>query len=145
MKNVEASIAISKSPQLVLSAFTDSMHLKNWWLVERAHIDLKKGGLYALVWQISDTGMGYISTGTIGEYIPGCQLRIENLTYFNPAYPVLGPMQLHVLTTPENGKTTLHVIQSGYQSGEEWDRYHHAVKEAWPVVVIRIKEYLEAL
>ena len=145
MRNVEASIVVHKPPDVVLSAFTDSQHLQNWWMVERSHIDLRKGGLYSLVWQISEKGMGYISTGIIGEYIPGCQLRIEQLAYFNPTYPVLGPMELHVFTTPENGSTTLTVIQSGYKSGSGWDSYYQAVREAWPVVLIRIKDYLENL
>ncbi|HEY3403186.1 MAG TPA: SRPBCC domain-containing protein [Ohtaekwangia sp.] len=145
MRNVEASIIIHKSPEVVLSAFTDGPHLQNWWMVERSHIDLRKGGLYSLVWQISEKGMGYVSTGIIGEYIPGCQLRVEQLVYFNPKYPILGPMELHVFATPENGSTTLTIIQSGYRSGPDWDWYYNAVKEAWPVVVIRIKEYLEGI
>jgi len=145
MRNVEASISINKSPTLVLSAFTEYKHLKIWWNVERALIDLKKGGLYALVWGISDKGMKYISTGIIGEYLSDCQLRIDQLVYFNPERPILGPMQLLIMTTPENGKTTLSIIQSGYQYGKDWDWYYEAVKEAWPQTVLRIKSYVEGL
>lgn len=145
MRSVETSICIDRAPALVLSAFTDPRHLQNWWKVERTQIDLKKGGLYSLVWQISEKGMGYVSTGIISEYIPACQLRIEQLAYFNPQYGILGPMQLYIFTTPEEGKTTLHIIQSGYQTGDEWNPYFNATKEAWPVVAVHIKEYLENL
>ena len=145
MRSVESTIIIHKKPDLVLKAFTEHLHLKNWWKVERSLIELKKGGLYSLVWQIADSGMGYVSTGIVGEYIPACQLKVESMVYFNPQRPIFGPMELVVLATPENGSTTLTVIQRGYQQGPDWDWYYNAVKDAWPLVMTQIKEYLEKL
>ena len=145
MRKVEASISINRSPALVLSVFTEYHHLSIWWNVEKALIDLRKGGLYALVWGISGKGMNYVSTGIIGEYLQACQLRIDQLVYFNPERPILGPMELLIMTTPENGKTTLSIIQSGYQHGKDWDWYYDAVKQAWPQTILKIKEYVEGL
>ena len=42
MRNVEASVIVSKPPALVLSVFTEYRHLHIWWNVERALIDLGK-------------------------------------------------------------------------------------------------------
>ena len=89
--------------------------------------------------------MGFVTTGIVKEYIPGCQLKIVNIVYFNPQRPVLGPMELMVLTTPEEVGTTLTVVQSGYQNGPDWDEYYNAVKEAWPSVVLNVKDYLEKI
>lgn len=112
MRKVEASMIIHKSPELVLGAFTEYYQLKIWWNVDRALIDLRKGGVYSLVCGISDKGMNYVTTGIIGEYLPACQLRIDPLVYFNPERTIFGPMELLVMTTPENGKTTLTIIQA---------------------------------
>ena len=143
MRFVQSSVVITKPPELVLSAFTEINHLKNWWGVERSFIELKRGGLYSLVWKISGDTMGFVTTGIIAEYLPACQLKIENLIYFNPQRPVLGPMELMVLTTPEEIGTTLTVVQRGYKNGPDWDWYYNVVKDAWPAVVLRIKDYLE--
>jgi uncharacterized protein YndB with AHSA1/START domain len=142
---VESSVVIAKPPGLVLNAFTDMNHLKNWWGVERSFIDLKRGGLYSLVWKITDDAIGFVTTGIVGEYLPACQLKIESLVYFNPRRPIFGPMELLVLTTPEEIGTTLTVVQSGYKNGPDWDWYYNVVKEAWPAVVLKIKDYLERI
>ena len=143
MRNVQTTIIIDALPDKVLSAFTTPAHLHQWWGVERSLIELKKGGLYSLVWDISENGMRYVTTGIITEYLPGCQLRISNLVYFNPDRPVLGPLELLILTTPENEKTTLTIIQSGYQTGADWEWYYNAVNIAWPEVLKQLKTYLE--
>ena len=145
MRFVESSVAIAKPPAVVLSAFTDDRHLKNWWAVEKSFIDLKRGGLYSLAWNVSGDAIGFVTTGIVAEFLPGCQLKIENVAYFSPQHPILGPMEIMVLTTPEGIGTTLTVVQSGYQNGPDWDWYYHAVKEAWPVVVLKIKDYLEKI
>ena len=140
-----ATIEIMAKPDAVLNAFTDPQHLKNWWSVDRSLIELKKGGLYSLAWDITQYGIGYVSTGIIAEYLPACQLKISQMAYFNPQRPILGPMELLILTTPESRSTVLSIIQSGYQSGPDWDWYHDAVKTAWPTVAKQLKNYLESL
>ena len=63
MRFVESSVVIAKSPELVLSAFTQVDHLQKWWGVERSLIELRPGGLYSLVWKITDDAMGFVTTG----------------------------------------------------------------------------------
>jgi uncharacterized protein YndB with AHSA1/START domain len=144
MRTVEASVIINKPPAVVLAAFTEQHHLYNWWKVSKSLIDLRKGGLYSLAWQTNSAALSFVYSGTVGEYLPGCQLRIDNLVYINPERSVLGPMQLLIMTTPEHGKTVLDIIQSGYQQGPDWDWYYEAVKAAWPAVSLQIKDYLES-
>lgn len=143
MRSVEASVIINKPPAVVLAAFTEQQHLHNWWHVSKSLIELRKGGLYSLTWQTGDTALSFVSSGTVGEYLPACQLRIDNLIYINPGRSILGPMQLLIMTTPEKGKTVLNIIQSGYQHGMDWDWYYEAVKKAWPAVIVQIRDYLE--
>lgn len=146
MKLVEASIDLDFTPQEVLDLFIKPEHLKAWWGVDRSLIDLRHGGLYSLVWQNKEKCIEYVSSGIIDEYLPACQLKIKNLVYINPQRPILGPMQLLVMTTPVgNHSTQLTVVQSGYQEGSDWDWLYKAVLQAWPEVLLQIKKYLQTL
>lgn len=143
MRSVKASIEINIPSRDVLDIFLRQEHLKAWWNVSCSLIELKKGGLYSLAWKNNEC-LEYVSTGIIAEYLPGCQLKIEKLIYMNPQRKILGPMELLVLTTPEkNTATELTVIQSGYQYGDDWNWLYEAVQKAWPVVLKKIKSYLE--
>lgn len=142
-RHIESSVHIHASPQKVLNAFVDPVYLKDWWGVERSLIELRSGGMYSLAWEITDRGIGFVSTGVVAEYLPACQLRLEKFLYFNPDRPILGPMELTIMTTPEDSGTVLTVVQSGYQRGKDWDWYYEAVKEAWPAVLSKLKTYLE--
>ena len=143
MRKVEATIEIDVKPEIAIRAFTDFDKLKGWWEVERAFIEKKEGGAYVLAWQVSDTGFRYVSTGIISRYIPGALIEIGNLVYLNPEKPLLGSMTLTIKATPMNGKTSLYLCQDGYQTGPDWDWYYEAVKKAWPMVLVMLKNYLE--
>lgn len=146
MGSVEASVIISMPPQEVLEAFTKQEHLAAWWGVGKSLIDLRNGGPYTLVWQTGEGCIDYVSMGVIAEYLPACQLKIEKLVYINPSRPVLGPMELLILTTPlEDNTTELTVIQAGYQEGPDWDWLYDAVDKAWPEVLKQIRTYLHSI
>src|SRR5690242_13358378 len=95
-KKVEISIQINTSPDLVIKAFTDPKMLNEWWGVQRSLIIPEKGGMYCLAWNISDTGFGFISYGTINRYHPKKQIIIDPYVYMNPEKQILGPMSLTV-------------------------------------------------
>ncbi len=143
MQQVEAKIAIRTSPAAVFSAFTELEHLHGWWGVERKLIELKPGGLYTLIWQITENGIGFVSTGIMKVYKPEKRLLIGDFVYINPEKPILGPMSLTLETTQKSNYTELKVTQDGYQKGEDWDWYYEAVKNAWPMALETLKNYLE--
>jgi uncharacterized protein YndB with AHSA1/START domain len=146
MRIVESSIVLDLPPTAVLDAFVKPEHLKGWWGVDRTLIDLRRGGLYSLVWQNHENCVEYVTTGIIEEYLPACQLKIRDLVYINPERSILGPMELLVMTTPnDNRKTELTVIQSGYREGKDWDWLYEAVLQAWPDVLVQIKKYLQTI
>ena len=109
--------------------------LKDWWNVDKTLIEKKPGGLYTLVWNTPDGGLGYVSTGTITGYDPAKFLKIENMVYLNPDKPFLGPMSLIVKAKRKSKMSELYICQDGYQEGEDWDWYYKAVQEAWPMVI----------
>lgn len=117
--------------------------LNGWWGVEKALVEKREGGVYALVWDISESGFRYVATGIIKSYKADAILEIENYTYLNLKMPIMGPMGLIIEAIVKNNQTELTVTQTGYQSGGDWDWYYDAVKQAWPDVLASLKEYLE--
>lgn len=144
MRKVETTIELKSPPEKVIEAFLDYKMLKEWWGVERALIEKKQGGMYHLAWNVTAQGFGYISSGIIKTYDPKRILVIDKYTYFNPEYPLFGPMLLFVNTSKIGTGTMLTITQSAYQEGEHWEWYYHAVKEAWPQVASNLKDYLES-
>ena len=145
MKKVEVTTLIQATPETIISAFTQPDMLRDWWSVERTLIDKRTGGLYTLAWNVTDQGIGFVSTGIIREYQPDQVLVIENLVYLNPDRSFLGPMTLTVKTRVNGGKTEIYVCQDGYQEGPDWDWYYDAVRQAWPITVQTLKNYLEGI
>ena len=145
MKKVEVHINIQTEAERVIKAFVDEEMLKEWWGVERSHIDKKVDGSYILAWQITEEGIKYVSTGMIKTYDPSGELHITNLTYLNPEKTFLGPMSLLVSASQKEDHSEVYLCQDGYQVGGDWEWYYEAVKEAWPSVMVTLKEYLEEL
>ncbi len=143
MRTVQAHIAVDASRQRALQAFLDPADLLGWWGVERALVEPRGGGVYALAWGVTPHGFRYVVTGVIRVYDPDHELRIEQYTYFNPERPILGPMRLTVTADArETGGSNVKVIQDGYRDGSDWDWYFEAVRAAWPVALRSLQDYL---
>ncbi|HKI79483.1 MAG TPA: SRPBCC family protein [Ignavibacteriaceae bacterium] len=143
MKKVEVTTKIQTTPEQVLNSFTNPEMLKDWWDVERSLIDKRSGGLYTLSWNISEKGIGYVSSGIIRNYVKDKELIIDNLVYLNPEKPFLGPMSLTIKAIKKDNLTEVYLCQDGYQAGKDWNWYYEAVKKAWPQVLQELKKYLE--
>ena len=143
MRSANAAIEIHQPASMVFDAFVEPSLLKNWWGVDNCLIEKKQGGLYSLTWETTSAGFHYISTGIITVFIPGKELLIDNLVYFNPEKKILGPTFLSVKLTEINNSTTVRIIQGGYQSGGDWDWFYDSVKDAWPKVLEDLKKFLE--
>ena len=143
MRKIACTIFINTTPFQVITAFTEFALLQKWWGVERALIEPRPGGIYNLAWKISPSGFGFVSTGIIREYRPEGLLRIEDFIYMNPSRPTLGPMSLVIEARNFQKGTECYLCQDGYGAGPDWDWYYNIVKEAWPVVLGGLKNFLE--
>ena len=143
MRIVQCAIEIKASPKKILTAFLDAESLKKWWGVERCLIEPFPGGVYTLAWNISESGFGFISSGTITKYNPKRSLTIKNFVYLNPSKPMFGPMRLRIRVKKESDHSLITLIQDGYKEGPLWDWYYNAVQNAWPQVLESLKSYLE--
>lgn len=144
MRKVEHYIEISTSPQNVIDAFTELNQLTEWWGVESAYIQKQEGGIYALAWKDKQHGgLSYVNSGTVKALQPGRSLEIENLLYFHPERPIMGPTSLQIKLQKKDSKTAVYLCQDGYLKGEDWDWYFSVVSEAWPKALQSLKTYLE--
>jgi len=143
IRKVEANIVIKSEAEKVLSAFTEFEMLEDWWNVERGLVEKRIGGTYLLLWGITDKGIEYISSGIIGEYDPKTVLKVNNFTYICSDRPILGNMTLEVYVEAKEGKSMVHLKQSGYKEGKDWDWYYNAVSKVWPEMLNALKRYLE--
>lgn len=140
---VENSIEIATNPGQVIKAFTEPEMLQGWWGVERALVEKRPGGLYSLIWNISDHGMGNVKTGIVRQCEPHGLFEVSDLVYFHPGHSIMGPMTLRVIAKVKDSKTLLNITQSGFHDGSDWDWYHAEATEAWPKAIQKLKEFLE--
>lgn len=143
MRSVEASITVAATPDEVLSQFLNLESMRGWWGVERGLVEARAGGVWAVAWGISSAGFHYASTGIIKEYRPGQRLSFDQMLYFNPERPILGPMQISIVVEEHQKGCEIEVRQTGYGEGDDWDWYYQAVVEGWPMALESLKRYVE--
>lgn len=144
MRKVTAEFEVRAMPERVIAAFLEFDALRAWWRVERALVEPKVGGVYALAWGITERGFQYVTTGIVGALDLACFLRIDHYTYFHPERSILGPMTLTVEAAPlVDRRAVMRITQDGYQMGSDWDWYYEAVRQAWPQVGKDVVRYLE--
>ncbi len=143
-REVRAEIEVHVRPEEVFRAFTNVQMLRQWWGVNRGLVEEREGGVWGLAWGVGEQGFRYVTTGVIRSFRPYRQIEIDNLVYFNPERPVLGPMHLSIGVHEGREETLVSILQDGYQQGADWDWYYQAVVVGWPHALTRLKEYLEA-
>ena len=143
MRKVEIRSGFKAKPSQLISAFTDPELLHQWWGVERALVETKKGGLYILTWNISEQGFGFVTTGIVQDFDSAGKLVISQLVYLNPGRPILGPMSLHIEASVGKENTEFYLCQDGYGEGPDCDWYYEAVLQAWPVAISRLKACID--
>lgn len=143
MKKVEVNIWANVNPAQVIAAFTNPELLQEWWGVEKCLIQTSPGGIYSLVWNVTDQSMGFVFSGIVQEYVPEHTLKISDIVYLNPQRSILGPMNLTVIAREEGSGSRIYLCQDGYREGGDWDWYYQAVNDAWPIVMKDFKAYIE--
>jgi hypothetical protein len=140
---VESSVIINSKAGKIFDSFIEQNELKSWWGVERSLVEKKQGGVYSLAWGITEKGFQYISTGIITVFKPPHHLLVDHFIYFNPEKQILGPTYLDIRINETNEGSRLVLVQGGYQTGGDWNWFHEAVKQAWPVALESLKKHLE--
>lgn len=144
MRSVKAEIEIKASPLRIIQAFLDAEDLRRWWNVARSLVQQKPGGMWVLAWDVTTSGMKYVTSGMIETIHADGYLRITHLVYLHPEKHILGPMELEITVqaiAPDH--SIIRAEQSGYLFGGDWDWYYEAASQGFPYTLGLLKAYLE--
>lgn len=131
-RSIEKELFIKASPERVFRALTEKDELERWFL-RKAEIDLRPGGTIRFEWR-----PGVFNQGKI--------LVLEPPHRLSYTWEVQTPDVTTVTfeLTAENDGTLLHVINTGYREGEDWDSYYDQRHNGWGIHLGNLRAWLEA-
>lgn len=146
---LEHDILIQAAPARVLGAFFDAASLHVWWHTVRSVTTPRPLGVFAVEWAPGEVDevlgrLGGVFYGTVLEYTPARELFVADAWWIPPDGEPLGPMALTVRTTAEGAGCRLLVIQSGFEDGPRWARYHQVISRGWRASLASLKQCLES-
>jgi uncharacterized protein YndB with AHSA1/START domain len=141
-RTFSTSLDINATPEEVWRALTDAGELVRWFPLQ-ARVTPGKGGSVFWGW---DEHWAWESQ--IDEWEPGKRLGlIEN----RPAFDVNGEplavpsqqMAMEFTLESHAGRTTLHLVHSGFGEGSTWDDELESVSAGWQFELRGLRHYLE--
>jgi uncharacterized protein YndB with AHSA1/START domain len=130
-RSIEKEIFIKASPESVFQALTEKEYLECWF-VQNAEVDLRLGGAIKFEW-----GAGVFNVGKILALDPP-----HRVSYSWEAQTPSATMVTFELTAEDNG-TRLHVTNSGFCEGEDWDSYYDLRNNGWNIHLKNLIAWLE--
>lgn len=124
-KRLDFQVTVPAPPAAVWEALSTSKGLSTW-LWSDAVVDLRVGGDWLVKFPGGSTG-----GGTITAFIPGKRIEIAALA--PEQFPTVRRERTHAIfeiSTAGDGKSTVvHLTQTGWKSGEEWDKAYEYLTE----------------
>jgi uncharacterized protein YndB with AHSA1/START domain len=124
-KRLDFEVNVPAPPAAVWEALSTSKGLSTW-LWRDAVVDLRVGG----DWLVNFPG-GSTGGGTITAFVPGKSIEIAALA--PEQFPTVRRERTHAvfeIKGTEDGKSTIvHLTQTGWKSGEEWDKAYDYLSE----------------
>lgn len=128
-RKIDLTIPLKARPQQAWQAWTDPRLLAQWF-VDRASGEPRVGAEYTWAWEDFDPGVCH----KVLEVDP--ERRIV-LTF--PTGEALLEITLH----KEGGDTVIHLVNSGFRDGAEWDDEYTDFRNGWSFCLHTLKLYLE--
>lgn len=126
---------VAATPRVVWDAWASTNGIDSWWNPPGSNIELRVGGPFELHFDL-DAGPGLMgSEGCVFlGYVPG-----EMISFTWNAPPHLALRQSHtwvVITFAESSMgTTVHLVHTGFGTGDDWDAYMAYFDSAWAYVL----------
>jgi uncharacterized protein YndB with AHSA1/START domain len=149
MAGLDLKAFVAAPPAVVLRAFFDPDALGAWWQVRRAVTTPRVLGAYAIEWAPTEFHddllgrLGGVFRGTVMQYHATQGFFVADAYWLPPDGDPIGPMALHVTVRPEAKGTEVHVMQSGFEDGERWQRYYEVIGQGWERALSALKSLLE--
>jgi uncharacterized protein YndB with AHSA1/START domain len=130
-RTIEKEIFIRATPERVFRALTEKAELEAWF-VKEATIDLRVGGALRLFWD--------------PESVEGTFLEIDpprRVVFTWDERPAIAGITTSAFTlTAEGDGTRLHLVHSGFGTGEAWDRLFENITGGWNEELENLRRYL---
>jgi len=145
---VKNSIAINASAAQIWDVLINPQHTPKYMFGCKTISDWKIGSL--LLWQTNFEGKETVFVkGTILEIEPNRKLVYTVIDPFSTMEDIpANYLNVHYLLTQEDEKTTLTVIQDGFENAAEGEKRYQEVYnsgEGWMPIMLQIKEIAESL
>jgi uncharacterized protein YndB with AHSA1/START domain len=147
--SLDIDIVIAAPPARVLKAFFEPEALTAWLQVSQAVTTPRVLGPYALAWPATDFRdetlgrLGGVFRGTVMQYQPTHGFFVADVYFLPPDGDPIGPMAFEVTCTSEDGVTSVHVSQRGFEEGARWRRYYEVIVPGWDRALRALKGLLE--
>ena len=128
-RKVDLTVRTSAPADKVWDAWTDPSRLAGW-LLDRAAGEPEPGASYEWHWEPGDTGQ----TLVVREAAPQQRLVID--------FPAPGQL-LEITLHREGGDTEVHLVNSGFRDGDEWEDEFIGFRNGWTFCLEILKVYLE--
>lgn len=149
MREFTHNVAVEADPHAVIDAFFDPDALAAWWQVKRSLCVARPLGSYAVEWETTEWAdevlgrLGGAFRGVVIEFKEGREFFIGDAYWLPPDGEPIGPMALEVRCTADDGRTVLHVRQSGEEDNPRWVRYFELLAGGFAQSLDHLKQYAE--
>jgi uncharacterized protein YndB with AHSA1/START domain len=130
-RSIEKELFIKAAPERVFQALTKKEDLERWFL-KKAEVDLRLGGTIRFEW-----GPGVSNIGKILVLEPPHRLSYS----WEAQTPSVTTVTFEL--TQENDGTRLHVINTGFGEGEDWDGYYDLRNNGWDIHLANLTSWIE--
>ncbi len=130
-RTIEKDLLIHAAPERVFRALTEKADLEAWF-VKEATIDLRVGGALRLFWD--------------PESVEGTFLEVDpphRVVFTWDERPAIAGITTSAFTlTAEGDGTRLHLVHSGFGTGEAWDRLFDGINSGWDGELEHLRAWL---
>jgi uncharacterized protein YndB with AHSA1/START domain len=130
-RTIERELYLRATPERVWRALTEKEELERWFVTE-AHFDPTPGAPWRFRWR-KETGQGEVVTAEPPHLLVMTWDEGESL----------GTTTLTITLTPDGDGTRLHLVQSGFGGGDDWDRLYDGVDSGWTQALDDLRRWLD--
>jgi uncharacterized protein YndB with AHSA1/START domain len=149
MREFTHSVTVEADPHRVIDAFFDPDALAAWWQVRRSLCVPRPLGSYAIEWDSTEWTdellgrLGGAFRGVVIDFKPGREFFVGDAYWLPPDGEPIGPMALEVRCSEAEGRTVLHVRQSGEEDNVRWTRYFELLASGFAGSLEALKQHVE--
>src|SRR5690348_2280604 len=131
-RSLSVTMRTSAPPEHAWAAWADPEKLAHWF-VDRAYGDVRPGGVMTWVFEQFKYEIPY----------PVLEAKAPERLVFGGEIPGYPPFRLEITISRDGGETVVHLFNSGFRNGAEWDEEYQGVASGWQMALALLRHYLE--